>query len=152
MPLVRVPTPLRPYTDGQKDVKVGADTVGGALAAIIERYPSMRTHLLDESGALRSFVHVFLGDQDVRDLHGEATHLEEEDRVLIVPSIAGGSSTVDSFDPTAPRLHEAMIIPRIGSACAAGAPGSRPWSTDRSRRGNRTSDRLPTTETETLEG
>ncbi len=53
MPLVRVPTPLRPYTDDQKDVEVGADTVGGALAALVELYPSVRTHLFDEAGALR---------------------------------------------------------------------------------------------------
>src|SRR3972149_3509557 len=88
MPLVRVPTPLRPYTDGQKDVEVSGQTVGGALEALSERFPAVRTHLFDEAGALRSFVHVFLGEQDVRELNGEATELQTDDRLLIVPSIA----------------------------------------------------------------
>jgi len=121
MPLVRVPTPLRPYTDDQKDVEVGADTVGGALAALVDRYPSVRTHLFDEAGTLRSFVHVFLGDQDVRDLHGEATHLGADDRLLIVPSIAGGSTATRPVDHTALRVNQAMIIALLGAAYVANA-------------------------------
>jgi adenylyltransferase/sulfurtransferase len=98
MPFVRVPTPLRPYTDGQKDVEVSGQTVAGALEALTERYPAVRTHLFDEAGALRSFVHVFLGEQDVRELHGEATELRANDRLLIIPSIAGGSTPARPVD------------------------------------------------------
>ncbi len=122
MPLVRVPTPLRPYTDGHKDVEVGADTVGGALAALVDRYPSVRAHLFDDAGGLRSFVHVFLGEQDVRELRGEATPVESDDRLLIVPSIAGGSAATRPVDHTALRVNQAMIIALLGAAYVAGAP------------------------------
>ena len=122
MPLVRVPTPLRPYTDGQKDVEVSGQTVGGALEALAERFPAVRTHLFDEAGALRSFVHVFLGEQDVRELHGQATELQPDDRLLIVPSIAGGSTPERPVDHSALRANQAMIIALLGAAYVADAP------------------------------
>jgi molybdopterin converting factor small subunit len=122
MPLVRVPTPLRPYTDGQKDVEVSGQTVASALEALTERYPAVRTHLFDEAGVLRSFVHVFLGEQDVRELHGEATELQADDRLLIVPSIAGGSTPARPVDHSALRANQAMIIALLGAAYLVDAP------------------------------
>jgi molybdopterin converting factor small subunit len=122
MPLVRVPTPLRPYTDGQKDVEVAGETVAGALASLAERYPPIRPHLFDESGALRSFVHVFLDDRDVRDLNGDGTRLESSDRLLIVPSIAGGFAPTRPVDHQALRMNQAMIIALLGGAYVANGP------------------------------
>ena len=89
---IRIPTPLRAYTDNLKEVEVDASTVGEALDALTERYPSLRTHLYDESGNLRAYVNIFLQQEDVRNLRGQATPLTGDDRLLIVPSIAGGRS------------------------------------------------------------
>lgn len=122
MPLVRVPTPLRPYTDGRKDVEVSGQTVGGALGDLTVRYPSVRAHLFDEAGALRSFVHVFIGEQDVRELLGEATELRSDDRLVIVPSIAGGLSPTRPVDHSAMRVNQAMIIALLGAAYVAAVP------------------------------
>ncbi|HET7011259.1 MAG TPA: MoaD/ThiS family protein, partial [Anaerolineales bacterium] len=92
MSTVRVPTPLRAYADGLNVVEVEGATVGAALQDLAVRYPQLRKHLFDDAGSLRSFVHVFLGELDVRELEGEATPLSQSDQLLIVPSIAGGSA------------------------------------------------------------
>jgi len=92
MSAVRVPTPLRPYTQGMKEIEVQAATVGEALQGLADQYPGVKTHLFDEHGDLRAYVNVFLNDEDVRGLDGEATPIQPDDRLTIVPSIAGGSS------------------------------------------------------------
>lgn len=90
MPTIRIPTPLRPYTENQAEVPVSGDTVATALGDLTRRYPNLRQHLYGESGGLRAFVNVFLNDEDVRHLKGEQTPVKETDRLMIVPSIAGG--------------------------------------------------------------
>lgn len=89
---IRIPTPLRPYTDNLKEVEINASNVGEALDALNERYPNLRPHLYDESGNLRAYVNIFLGKEDIRNLRGQATPLTGDDRLMIVPSIAGGRS------------------------------------------------------------
>lgn len=91
MTIVRVPTPLRPYTGGLKEVEVEGDTVGAALRDLVRRCPAVQPHLFDEGGGLRPFVNLFVNEQDVRALEGEATPLQPDDRLIIVPSIAGGA-------------------------------------------------------------
>ncbi|MER3399915.1 MAG: molybdopterin synthase sulfur carrier subunit [Thermoflexus sp.] len=88
---ILIPTPLRAYTKGEKVVSVEAGTVGEALRALTERYPELRRHLFNEDGRLRSFVNVYLGDEDVRYLQGEETPIADGQTLSIVPSIAGGS-------------------------------------------------------------
>lgn len=88
---ILIPTPLRKYTDGQARVEVAGGTVGEALAALAARYPTLKKQLYDDAGALRSFVNVYLGDEDIRYLDGPATELEEGATLSIVPSIAGGA-------------------------------------------------------------
>jgi len=92
MSSIRVPTPLRPYADGNKEIPVEAKTVGQALNQLTEKYPSLQPHLFDDSGELRAYVNLFLNDEDVRHLQGTATPLGNSDRLTIVPSIAGGSA------------------------------------------------------------
>lgn len=90
MIMIRIPTPLRPYADGQKEVEVQSATVGDALHELANRYPSLHTHLFDEKGHLRAYVNVFVNDDDVRNLENTRTPLQSGDRVMILPSIAGG--------------------------------------------------------------
>jgi len=89
MPTFRIPTPLRPYSDGQNYVPVEGDTVGEALSALTSQYPDLRQHLYNGT-ELRSFVNIYLNKEDIRFGEGEATLVEEDDTLLIVPSIAGG--------------------------------------------------------------
>jgi molybdopterin synthase sulfur carrier subunit len=90
MPLLRIPSPLRYYTDGQGEVQVEGHTVGAVMEDFLKRYPALRPHLMDGNGELRHFVNLFLNEQNIRDLQGLETPVAEEDKVMIVPSIAGG--------------------------------------------------------------
>jgi molybdopterin converting factor small subunit len=92
MPSIRIPTPLRTYTNGQAEVFVSGDTVQDALENLIFIYPALRPHLFAGETKLRPFVNLFLGEANVRDLPQEMqTRLAEGDRLLMIPSIAGGS-------------------------------------------------------------
>lgn len=89
---IRIPTPLRAYTDRSAAVEVDGATVGDALAALTARHPDLAQHLRDPQGKLRSFVNVYLGDEDIRFLGGEDTPVAAGAELTIVPSIAGGRS------------------------------------------------------------
>ena len=88
---VIIPTPLRPYAGKQESVELQAATVGEALAALTTRFSELKKHLYADDGRLRSFVNVYVNDEDIRYLQKEKTSLREGDTVSIVPSIAGGA-------------------------------------------------------------
>jgi adenylyltransferase/sulfurtransferase len=92
MTKIHIPTPLRQYTGKQADVQVKGGTVGDALSDLTNTNPELRRHLYTEDGRLRSFVNVYLNDDDVRYLQKEATAIQDGDSISIVPSIAGGRS------------------------------------------------------------
>jgi adenylyltransferase/sulfurtransferase len=89
---IHIPTPLRAYTDKQESVSVEATTVAEALAALIAAHPAIQQHLYTPEAKLRSFVNLYLNDDDVRYLPaGDATPVSATDELTIIPSIAGGS-------------------------------------------------------------
>jgi molybdopterin converting factor small subunit len=90
MTTLRIPTPLRPYAEGQNEVNVQGTTVGEALDDLVTQFPALKKHLYTESDELRPFVNLFLGDEDVRHLQGVDTPLKDGDKLMIIPSIAGG--------------------------------------------------------------
>ena len=86
---IRIPTPLRAYTDGQTTVSAAGNSVQAVLDQLTTQYPQLRNHLFDGE-KLRSFVNIYLNKEDIRHLNGPETAVQEEDTVMIVPSIAGG--------------------------------------------------------------
>ncbi len=90
MPAIRIPTPLRSYTNGQNQVAVRGRTVSEAINDLIVQFPALGPHLFNGQGSLRPFVNLFLEEENVRDLQGLQTPLKEEDHLLLIPSIAGG--------------------------------------------------------------
>lgn len=90
MALVRIPAALRDYTEGTAELAVTCDTVAAALNQLSSSYPQLRRHLYTEHGDLRSYVNVFVNEDDVRVLDGLATSVRDKDTLMIVPSIAGG--------------------------------------------------------------
>ena len=105
---VLIPTPLRRFTGDEREVAVEAGTVDGALAALVERHPKLKPHLYGDDGRVRSFVNVFVNDDNIRHGEGGATAVGEGDTVSIIPSIAGwarmtGYNTIfiDDRDPFA---------------------------------------------------
>ena len=89
MATIKIPSPLRAYTENQAVITVGGETIGAALDDLTSRYPELRQHLY-EGDQLRNFVNVFLGDEDVRFLDGMDTEIDADDNLRIIPSIAGG--------------------------------------------------------------
>lgn len=89
MASIRIPAPLRAYTDGNEHVTISGRTVDEGLRDLAGQYPALEKHLFTD-GKLRSFVNVFIGEEDIRFLDGVDTPVKEDDRLMIIPSIAGG--------------------------------------------------------------
>lgn len=89
--LIRIPSPLRCYTCGADMVAVNGDNVADALAALDRQHPGILERVLDDSGELLQFVHVFLGAANIRSMDGLCTHLETDDILAIIPAVAGGA-------------------------------------------------------------
>jgi len=88
---IHIPTPLRVYSNKQDTVSVSAATVGEALEKLTATHPDLKKHLYSDEGKLRSFVNVYLNDEDIRYLpEKNATRVSEKDALSIIPSIAGG--------------------------------------------------------------
>ena len=87
---VRIPTTLRPIAGGKPTVEVDGTTVGEILGNLDAAHPGFKDRLLDDDGALRRFVNVFVADDDVRFLQGLDTPVPEGETVAIIPAVAGG--------------------------------------------------------------
>ncbi|NIN72644.1 MAG: molybdopterin-synthase adenylyltransferase MoeB [Gemmatimonadetes bacterium] len=118
---VIVPSPLRQFTEGRDSVTVDAGTVAQALSELTSRYTELRRHLYSEDGQLRSFVNIYLNDEDIRYLEGkEDAGLTVGDEIRIVPSIAGGVATAVEvkeveFSPEEMRRYARhLILPEVG--------------------------------------
>lgn len=90
MAKVRIPTPLRNLTDGAAEVNVAGATLRDIIHGLEAAHPGIGERMLDDQGALRRFVNVFVRDEDVRFLDGLDTEVGETDTVSIVPAVAGG--------------------------------------------------------------
>lgn len=90
MPALKIPTPLRPYAAGESTLLLPGEDVAEVLEAAVLSYPELKKHLYNDDGQLRPFVNVFLGEDNINQLDGLDTTLEENDTLLIIPSIAGG--------------------------------------------------------------
>ena len=88
---IEIPTAFRRFTDGAPRVDCSASTVAEALDTLTKRFPGLSRHVRDDSGQIRQFLNIYLNEEDIRFLGGESCALREGDRVLLVPSIAGGA-------------------------------------------------------------
>ena len=88
--IIEIPTAFRRFTAGAPRIDSGAGTVAEALNDLTAKYPDLSRHVRDEQGQIRQFLNVYLNEEDIRFLGGESCTLKDGDRVLLVPSIAGG--------------------------------------------------------------
>jgi len=119
MAKILIPTPLRQYAGKQDSVHLQGATVGEVLQSLTSQYADLRRHLYTDEGKLRSFVNVYVNDDDIRYLNKEATPLKEGDTVSIVPSIAGGSAGVAAPPVSLSkeeilRYSRHLIMPEVG--------------------------------------
>jgi sulfur-carrier protein len=88
---VKIPTPLRGLTNNQDTVEAdGAGTIGEVVQNLERDYPGMRERLLDDTGALRRFVNIYVNGEDIRFMDDLGTAIKAGDEVSIVPAVAGG--------------------------------------------------------------
>ena len=87
---ILIPTPLRPYTDKKEAVEAEGATVGDLLADLTKKHAGLKNHLFNDQGKLRSFVNIYLNDEDIRYLQKEQTPVSAGDTISIIPSVAGG--------------------------------------------------------------
>ena len=87
---VRIPTPLRKYTQDQAEVSIEGSTVGEVIDNLEARHTGIKEKIVDDSGAIRRFVNIYVNDEDIRFLDGPGTLVKDGNQVTIVPAIAGG--------------------------------------------------------------
>lgn len=126
--MILIPSPLRGFADGKSTVEVKASTVSEALAALTAAHPQLKQHLYGSEGKLRSFVNVYLNDDDVRDLpEKENSAVKDDDELSIIPSIAGGAPAIAEETLAGPvaelpklsneeiaRYSRHLILPEVG--------------------------------------
>ena len=122
MPKILIPTPLRPFTDKQDAVDASGTTIGELLADLTSKHSGLKAHLYTEQGKLRSFVNVYVNDEDIRYLQREQTPVKADDTISIIPSVAGGvgADTVVQEVPEVltsdeyKRYSRHLIMPEVG--------------------------------------
>ena len=90
MATVIIPTPLRKFTNNTARLQVKAGNIEQTVNELTLNFPELKKHLLDEQGQIRSYVNIFVGDEDIRDLQKEQTPIQENTVISIIPAIAGG--------------------------------------------------------------
>ena len=113
---VMIPTPLRVYAGKRDSAEFTAATVGEALSHLTTQFGDLRKHLFTEDGKLRSFVNVYVNDEDIRYLAKENTPTKDGDTISIVPSIAGGSSPTSGGGSSATSRRDCCL-----SSCPLGS-------------------------------
>jgi adenylyltransferase/sulfurtransferase len=119
MAKILIPTALRQFTEQSDSVEVTGATVGEALTALTTLYPNIKKNLFNDQGKLRSFVNVYVNDEDIRYLDKNDTKLVGPETISIVPSIAGGSTLVAEATLTneeIARYSRHLILPEVGVA------------------------------------
>jgi len=117
---VLIPTPLRPFTDKRDAVDVAGATVGELLSDLTRQFEGLKKHLYTDDGRLRSFVNIYVNDEDIRYLQKEQTPVKPGDTLSIIPSVAGGVEAVaDRELPTLTdieykRYSRHLLLPEVG--------------------------------------
>jgi adenylyltransferase/sulfurtransferase len=111
---ILIPTPLRPYTDKKDAVEAEGQTIGELLADLTKKHAGLKPHLYNDQGKLRSFVNVYLNDEDIRYLQREQTKVTASDTISIIPSVAGGADAVETLGPSATAgIAESHELPEL---------------------------------------
>ena len=92
MTTLRIPTPLRAYTSGKSEIHVGGAKISEALNDLTSQFPAIKPHIFNEGGELRPFVNLFVGENNIKDLQGVDTEIKDGEKIMLIPSIAGGAN------------------------------------------------------------
>ena len=92
MPTLRIPALMKFYVADQTEVPLQGASIADILSDLVTRYPAIKPHIMDKNGDLRRYVNLFVNEANIKDLNGLNTPVRETDRVILLPSISGGSS------------------------------------------------------------
>lgn len=87
---VRIPQPLQKLTGGKELVEASGTNVNSLIDDLEKNFPGIKDRICDDKGKIRRFINIYINEEDVRFLQGDATKLKEGDEVSIIPAIAGG--------------------------------------------------------------
>ena len=90
MATVRIPSPLRRYTNSQSKVETNGGSIGELLENLEAQFPGIKSKLCDDSGNIKRYVNIFINDEEIRTLQGSDTPVADRDEVSIIPAMAGG--------------------------------------------------------------
>src|SRR5215813_12168529 len=111
MATVIIPTPLRKFTNNSSRLEIKGHNVQDLIDDLSLNFPELKKHILDEAGSIRSFVNIFVGEDDIRNLQQEQTEVKDNSVISIVPAIAGGSPFTKE---ELARYDRHLIIPGFG--------------------------------------
>jgi sulfur-carrier protein adenylyltransferase/sulfurtransferase len=142
MATVIIPTPLRKFTNNTARLQVRAGTIQDTVHELTVNFPDLKKHLLDEGGRIRSYVNIFVGNDDIRNLQQEQTTVKEDTVISIVPAIAGGApdasgSNADRQQSASPSSSTSPSAQTFRSAPAPESAGAASFTKEELARYNR---------------
>ena len=90
MPTLHIPALMKTYVNNQVEIHLEGSTISEVLSDLTMRYPSIKPHIMDKNGDLRRYINLFINATNIKDLDGVKTILQENDRIILLPSISGG--------------------------------------------------------------
>ena len=109
---LKIPSPLRRFTNGQSELEVHGDNVQNVLAELFDAHPDIKNHLVEDDGSLRNFVNIFIDGEDIRQKGGLDAEVKEGAEVRIIPSIAGGATKLSPQEFI--RYSRHLSLPEVG--------------------------------------
>ncbi len=109
---LRIPSPLRRFTNGESRIDVNGGSVKQVLEELFSAYPDIKGHLVEDNGSLRNFVNIFIEGEDIRQKGGMDAEVSDGSDVRIIPSIAGGSSKLSPEEFI--RYSRHLSLPEVG--------------------------------------
>ena len=112
---LRIPSPLRRFTNGQSELEVNGNNVRKVLEDLFDAHPDIKNHLVEDDGGLRNFVNIFIDGEDIRQKGGLEAEVSDGSDVRIIPSIAGGLSSDKKLTPNEfIRYSRHLSLPEVG--------------------------------------
>jgi len=90
MAKIIIPTPLRKFTENHATLESNGNTIIESIEDLTKNYPELENHIFDDQGKIRKFIRIYVGEEDIKSLNNEATPVEKDSIISIVPAIAGG--------------------------------------------------------------
>lgn len=90
MPTLHIPALMKIYVNNQVEIHLEGSTISEVLSDLTMRYPSIKPHIMDKNGDLRRYINLFINTTNIKDLDGVKTIIQENDKIILLPSISGG--------------------------------------------------------------